>query len=699
MACPQDPKPYVPRPTDPGVCELVTEACPASPVSPRPIMKPSFRLADEVDKDGKKIYKYASYCEQRFLEHNDPAGYGTCTSTKGFVVMTHELAAEDDAGDPILDENDDPVIWKMCRLLHPATCAIGLHRALSNQCRALVRRTWQCATGIPTNQFNTCYEEPADDAGLQHPACDPRALDFVALDCAEYVGRDYARTPQAIDCTTRFDTGRSRKTLERTNRAGTSSDYWCEFETSLLNVECHGTNPPRDGCAQGTSLCLKRASETGGCNAIAQTILCRALQHEVHADGDLEPSEIDILRNSGCQSCVTLPFEPVPPSCGSAVAGDPHLGGRSGRNAFEALLLAGSSLGFKARNCKRLVTIPRLRVSDYPECLNQPPPDCGGPPRGRVDWSSEHHSQLAVVNSPVILNIIDIPSREYETPYVRGASVIHSAPKLVGYADSRSDSDSLVRLWKPLTSERSYSRVTDYLLPVDGPCLVEHPPRYEAIVEELWPDVPEQKSEIVSLFGSEALDWWDRLSRDERGRRTAQRGFTYWDDLSSDAEREHELENRTTVTREEIRCNVGDVYWCRWLPTRPGFYRAIAGGAWVLVEYSHRQSWARESGSQIVHLDSYLSDLGNKRNTENILSTRGLQPEQAGLDPSLTMRLPQGTDDEWLFTTEAAEQFWPPTTDLRLDQSSSGIVGVYTKTEPIGIQVYEVRVATRAPNP
>ena len=94
-----------------------------------------------------------------------------------------------------------PPVVRGCRLIHPATCTAGQHRADSNTCRAVQRRTWDCpARYIPRNDFNTCYLEPPPPSGTVHPACDTGAPTLIVQSCDAYVGSDYERTPTTVDC-------------------------------------------------------------------------------------------------------------------------------------------------------------------------------------------------------------------------------------------------------------------------------------------------------------------------------------------------------------------------------------------------------------------------------------------------------------------------------------------------------------------
>ena len=109
--------------------------------------------------------------------------------------------------------------------------------------------------------------------------------------------------------------------MAKNTLAGTSSNWWCEFNPSFLKVVCHGANPPTAECSLPTARCLKRASQTGGCTAIAKAIRCRALQAEHDAD-NLNPTALDV-RAQGCEPCLLLPFQPVPRSCSDDIRREP----------------------------------------------------------------------------------------------------------------------------------------------------------------------------------------------------------------------------------------------------------------------------------------------------------------------------------------------------------------------------------------
>ena len=105
-------------------------------------------------------------------------------------------------------------------------------------------------------------------------------------------------------------------------------------------------------------------------------------------------------------------------------------------------------------------------------------------------------------------------------------------------------------------------------------------------------------------------------------------------------------------------------------------------------------------------MDKYLSNPSNTPHLKKILDAQKITAEEAGLVPAMTALLPHPAGaydsrgfltDEWLYTADAGAQYRCPSTDLRVRCSDSDRVGNYTETEPVGIWVHEVRVATRTP--
>ncbi len=685
------------RPSADGAdCRLEIDACPASPPDVGGALTPSVAFPSPpelaaLDIHGAEIHRYPGFCEVRLVEKDDAAAYDACTRATGFIRMTHEMEVSPD---------DPSIILHMCRLVTPAACAAGseAHRVRSTKCRAISRRTWTCAPGFaPRNEFNSCYRLPDAHTG-SHPACGEGAPTFVARDCADYVGNDYVRDPDATLCT-RFEMGGALAMTPNT-LAGTAGAYWCEFNAAYLTAACHGAAPPPADCAPSTGRCLKRASDTGGCTAIARTVRCRGLQAAYLED----TKTVQEINAAGCQPCVFLPFQPLPPSCPDALRAAPATLYTSQASKYETLHRVRESFNIDHIRCAPVRNGADL--ADHADCRNTPV--CLGAPRGYLTWEGTHGSGLAVVNAPVVLRVSDIPTdvaTVIRLGFSQPARLRVASFSFLRFADD-AQGDPLVRVWPRIDSADSFTRVSQFM-GGSGTCLVDELPRFKARVTELWPDVPEAHAEIRALFGEQTLDWWDALAVEDKRRNTEARGLTFWDDLTTNAERNDEREQRSVGLEEEIDCNVGAEVWCRWLPRRPGYFKAIAAGAWVMKQSSTSRQWINPDWNYTKDLVKFLAEPANTPTVRDLLNQHGLTAEQAGLTPDLLALLPTVPADggvtgsrnfEWLYTAAAGAHNRCPTSDLRQRSCGSSRAGNYTETEPVAILVQEVRVATRPVN-
>ena len=641
----------------------------------------------------------------------DDEAYAKCENATGFVRMIHVMPVLDDDGDRrYYDDDGDPdtpdvlITQSMCRLIHPPFCVAGLHRVGSDTCRAVVRRTWRCPDGyVPRNEFNTCYKEP-EMAGAT-PACGPGAPEFVAQDCRDYVGEDYERNPHTVDCAA-IDVGKSLKNLAE-KESGPANPYWCQFARSYLNVECHET-PPGGSCTERPlAYCLKRASETGGCHAIAHTLNCRALQAAFK-----EGATAQEVRNEGCQPCILLPFEP-PPSDSNACPPDltesPSAPPRANEKLYNALWRERRSLASWELGCASDIDTDQPLDPDS-VCLTST--TCSGSSLGVLTWTSGHHSGLAIVNSPVVLTVEDVPTAGPEriVPQLDFNFLEPSLRQSFLEFDDVGDEYGVAlhtRVWPQLDPQMSYTQgfvrafIDDDL---GGGCIYPNPIRFRIIVEELWPDIPKSRDRISELFGGDALAWWYRLDQSLQQAYTEARDLAYWDDtqvFDNRIERENAIERALQARSrniEEVICNVGDTIWCRWYPTRPGFYELRGASASEARYYLGPPQW--KTRNLAFGLASYFNNRGNKDRTRDVLDAAGLtaNPERAGIDASLTSHLPLDTDAEMLLTEAFGLGAVCPTIDVRIYCRASKTAGIYEETESIGIQVHEIRVATRAPN-
>ena len=552
------------------------EPCPVGAIVTGPVVG-GLRLRYSVgypDTDGLTLVEYPVMCELRILEVTDPDAYSACQAETGFVKMVEDV---DRLVGGVLQTE------RLCRLLQPAECPAGV-QIEPDVCRAIERRPWMCPAGYKLkNEYLKCYQLNTAQLGASHLACGDGAPSFVAQSCAEYVGNDFADPPALVDCATAFTTANPPDpvtALSANSRPGTSSHYWCEFDQALLNVACHPAPQTTTECAPSTAMCLKRASETGGCSAIANTIRCRALQQAFGA-GTLTASEV---RNEGCEPCVVLPFSPVPPDCPRDLSREP---GITGSQAFHDLLGLREDFNVGSSSC----TVDNSgNISQA--CRAQP--ICTDPPRSALAWSSSHFSRRAVVNSPVILSVVDVPVEERIGGLSISADGLRRRYFTFPYPSSpRMALGDVIATYGKIDRSDGSTVDVDGMVDTYGECVYTRAPLFELTIKQLWPDNPADLAEINRLFEPAALDWWNALTTPaERQESIEARGPRYWPNLSAAerALREQEL-------TQQVACNYDSYFrtqvWCRWTPTDTGLYRITAGGAW----YGNR--WDRGSRTVI----------------------------------------------------------------------------------------------------
>ena len=681
-----DPCPTIPErwndagPNDPpGTCILIRQACPVSPLSSTvPGVDVEF-MPSITYTSPPGLNTFPEFCEARILQSQDPTVYATCLTLTGYAVLQYQ-----DGTDP------------GCRLIIPASCVALMHRIASDTCRAVQRRTWDCPTGsIPRNEFSTCFVLPILSL-VAHPACGNGSPSFPISSCDEYVSQDFIdpADPSARTC---LNLG-----LVDNTRAGTSSNYWCEYNTSLLEIRCHtvGIN-----CRTRTALCIKRASETGGCDNITATINCRRLQAQL-ARNTVTVEEV--LRNK-CYPCTPLPFSP-PVGCPEEVSEEPEPYIWI-TDTDDIIFRVKTDFAIGSPHCT-YITATTGHPNDDSDCADETV--CVDPPRGVLSWESSHHSDLAIVNAPVIIDILDIPTRYYVEHNLAFDGRNRTQPIRQGPGSSRIQynsgprQSSNLRTWQAVDPSTRYSDVRSMV--GSGECTMRSDPAFRALVQELWPDNSEDRPEIIRLFGSNSLDWWNALSTAEQQRRTAARGLQWAGSFTPD-----QLEmRRQSHLVEIVDCNNVSSYnederiWCRWEPKRSGYYMVVGVGAWGVHEASGRY-W---SNIQRNWINQYLQNPANRTAVINLLNTanryRGLARTprltfaDVGLDdssgePASLLARPANLD-EWLFTSTNTSLTGCPAIDLRISCGSGGASANYTETESIGIMVHEMRVGTVTPS-
>ena len=680
--CPKDPtdtRGWVIDTGDDSLCVLSQPVCPEHPMAELfPALTGTY-LAPSAD--------FPDFCEITVLESADPAMHTSCTGLTGSAIKETGTSPN-----------------RECRIIQPARCAAQLHRIGFDACLRVQRRTWSCPLNtIPRNQFNTCYQPPPGYTGPS-PACRTGAPDFPVVTCEAYVGGDFVRIPPTPPaCGTTFPTGDPSTALQD----HAANQYWCRYDASFLNVDCHATGTV---CATAYAYCIRQASRTGGCDTVAETLRCRSLQAD-YLDSTLTVSAEDVYRQ-GCTPCVVLPFETVSTECPGELRHSPSLTSNAGdrfrldwAHTYKEDALEGFSQWCVQQEHDTGV-IPT-------GCLNRR--RCADPARGRIVWDSSHHSGVAVVNSPITLSIEDLPSQTRAVDFIAVRygwqwSLEPDSTLVYEYSNS-TPGDPFVRTLLQVNPSGTYTTV-NYAM-TRGECRIETWPDFRVLVEELWPD--NDATAITDLFGSTALGWWNSLSQAERRQHTEARGLNYAVGMTS-SDLNRELDRRASSLNRQIRCNQGDDVWCRWTPSRSGYYRLTAAGGWRLANHGGRQwRWS----TQVTLINNFLqnrvvagdgdctSGTQNFRDYDCIkqyLSDRGLRPDEVGLedDPvnevfvGLLPRLPH-QDDEWLYTAAAGEHYACPPRDVRASCGSLGGAINYTESEPIGVLVHEVQVHTVTP--
>ncbi|MCY3952237.1 MAG: hypothetical protein OXG69_06785 [bacterium] len=698
-------------------CEQEVDACPRSPVTQ---LHMEASVSDtgnprQWDYHGTAIRRYPHFCEERILEESEPNAYKDCAARTGYVVMIHEMEVRYNAGDPVLDGDgnpvldgngdavirNDPVYWRMCRLLTTPRCPPGLNRVDSASCKVVTRRTWTCRTGyLPRNEFNRCYQPPPTrPAGASHPACGPGAPDLVAADCEEYVGDDYALDPAQQLCG-EYKTGKGRTKLKDNTLSGSSAAYWCEFRLSHLKAVCQGPGNPRPGeCAPTVARCLKRATAAGGCHTVAATIRCEKLQADYASASDradrvekdaaandaakeaakkAKGDAADNARKHGCEpvaECVVLPF-----ASGSGPS-DPS-----------------DCLGFHG---------PAPSPDNSFDYL-QPGACSAGVPAGRLTWKSGHESGLVIVGAPVVLRVEDVPSQlaprhraiVRERVNIYGHRSVYrveiETKQYLRYGDRDDDpgddphgDDLFIRVWPEMDPSRQYGEVREVMeLGRGRECLIEGRPRFKVTIRELRADVVADRTTMRNLFGDGPADRWDE----------------WWADLSPAEQQHYESVSPSAALSEEVDCHSGEDYWCRWEPPRPGYFAAVADGTWRMEEMSLFRAWPPKgfSDPRAQPLLTYLQSPDPDNVAE--LHSKGLKWAHLGLqqaqnNPYIWTQAYTDRDNEWLYTEDAGQQYRCPATDLRIAKCNvRRTVRADSHSPPIGIEVHEIRVGSRTSN-
>ena len=676
-------------------CRVEQPACPYSPFDPTRLMQRST--------------EFTEFCEET-ISPGDP-DYGACT---GPPVLPNQYPRTYPGFAVIVDP-----VTTSCRMLQLRTCEAGT-RIDSEWCRSTIRRSWTCPqpNAIPRNEFNTCYIVPTSTMSTAL-ACGSGAPDLLIVDCADYVGTDFVEPPGSAPCGS-YDTGTAPPLTNAAN------PYWCQFNEKYLKIACHDANPSQSECPDSWTMCLKRGSGTGGCDGAAHTIMCRGLQYNYErqhtaalADNMIDHAEEVSLRTESawvrgehCEPCLILPFEPIPEHCPDDTYEEarPFI---ERIDMFQAIEQE-HDIELNHRACFHLNTWhPTTMVNPNDPNLDcaAVPSRCDSPSPGNPVWSSTHFTGLAVVNSSVIVRLHDAPVtyREYPSSLSLNDLVNGNIRWRMQYAEfpgtGLAPSGQLVRTFSRPPSNLS-TNSPSRLGNLSFECVANHLPVYKLIVEELWPDRPDDAAAITAMFGPGALDWWTDLAREPgaQQRLTESRGLPWWPSLSTTAEQDQRIASLKT----KAPCHAGQSVevWCRWTPARSGYFRLKVGGGWHMTIGDIRgtigafRMAALRLGVQSLtpqqqqHVRDTLAVLGCGRNRSPDPSC-AWSPAAVGLQNDLSDIIPV-TPDSLYRSPNEGQQY--PGLDLRVRYSDRGSTAKYTETQSFGIQVHEVRVSTVTPS-
>lgn len=744
---------------DGSECVLELPACPISPIRPigRRLMWPSV-ASPKTEMDfghldprvgannlwtdtylNLNLDRYPEFCEDR-VDSTDLVVFEHCRDNVIDHVVTLHASAT------------------VCRVLIPLACpdastvGVGMNRDGAQSCRTVQRRTWTCATGyLPANTFNACYQRAPVSDPAQHLACQTGSPDFPLgpsaqflrdhptntpttpsqLACAEYVGEDFTDQRSCPDGT---------PNSFQINFGIVGNNYWCSYQVWQLRTECYHPNGPADCLNAGEALCIKRISRTGGCDQVAQTILCRAFE-SAFEQGLATLEQVRVF--GGCDPCVALPFESagdIPSRCPT-----PSLDSEP-RDTMKRILRVRGDLDYLSPQCSGVED--RDDFLARPACMARPA--CADPPQGRIEWESSHFSGRVLVNSPVVVRIVDILVERVPERFASFGNLTRpflfnnlTTLNLLHYEDTIGENVPAPRLVNfqisPTDATGKYASVADMVSTDHGrranECLARDDPVFHVIVQELWPDQQSDQTEIKDLFGEDALDGWDNLNFGERRAITEARGIT-WRRPLSDAESmalcipvsatppcttwdeplpdQQSIDDRAdALLTNELECRQDSYRTCIWNPPRPGFFKLTGGGAWRVSKSSPR----RWGGSSFYTNDTsraaqFLAT--NSQAVQRLVSRSPLTPEDQGLrvqggtvklsdegwDPTcfLVSSSPYCSNDrDWLFTEDATPTTVCSSIDFRV-VCGSGEAGNYTETEPVGVLVHEVQVRTVMPS-
>lgn len=349
--------------------------------------------------------------------------------------------------------------------------------------------------------------------------------------------------------------------------------HWCEYDKRYLDLDCFDPSPQPPSCNWNSpadehrAWCVMRASKTGGCDAIARTILCRALQIDLRkAPPNLDAVEAahEDLQTMNCEPCPpTSPFQRDAGSAGMAncvrkASATPISQIELPRDPADWKGLTVHHARFARQtipsNCQQWLDKieddfrngivgsydPSMFQTDAgDECSNYM---CPPLTIGSVSWEPTHVSGRAFTGTPVSLTITHAPFTEVKKRYLQvkptfwkqsnwdkdhfekkpnGFETATSADQMHGYMAialrektfwtyGGEDSNQRMRLFdiRGDIDKSALDRLSMAL--ASNECFPQNfKPQLSVRIRKLWPDIYEDRKVMCRLFGVESIQLWN----------------------------------------------------------------------------------------------------------------------------------------------------------------------------------------------
>ena len=174
-----------------------------------------------------------------------------------------------------------------------------------------------------------------------------------------------------------------------------------------------------------------------------------------------------------------------------------------------------------------------------------------------------------------------------------------------------------------------------------------------------------------------------------------------------------QLVARRADLTDQIQCVRNNYTVCDWTPSRSGYFKLTAAGAWRMTR-SRGRDW-RGSYTLGSKINEALENQVVRDKTARLIAQQGLTPQQVGINPNSWevrgLNPACGEDGDWqpadclaigtrstLFDEAHAPTASCSDIDLRVRCGTGGDSYNYTETEPVGVIVHEVRVNTVMPS-